>query len=62
MMREVNIMKPTPIITVIRPVLTAEEREKRMQLVNQRIAEFWQAMERRSRDEKGEIRKDAESL
>lgn len=63
-----NALKTTPNwlmgynVTVIRPELTAEERAERQQKVEKCIADFWQAMERRSRDEKGEIRKDAEPV
>lgn len=53
---------PEPNVTVIRPELTEDERAERQQKVEKCIADFWRAMERRSRDEKGEIRKDAESV
>lgn len=38
---------PKPIITVIRPELTAEEREKRMEAVKVAMVAFWQARERK---------------
>ena len=39
-------MKPEPIITVIRPNLTEEEREKRIKQVEKCISDFWLAMKR----------------
>lgn len=53
---------PDSNVTIIRPELTAEERAERQKKVEKCIANFWQAMERRSRDEKREIRKGAESV
>jgi hypothetical protein len=36
-------MKPEPIVTVIRPVLTSEEREKRIEAVKDAMVKFWTA-------------------
>lgn len=38
-----------PVVTVIRPQLTQEERERRMQVLSDRIAAFWRAIERNER-------------
>lgn len=42
-------MKPEPVITVIRPQLTPEERERRMKILNERIVAFWRAVERKEK-------------
>lgn len=39
---------PEPVVTIIRPQLTPEERERRMQILSDRIAAFWRAIERRN--------------
>ena len=39
--------KPEPVVTVIRPNLTEEEREERQKKVEKCIADFWRAMERK---------------
>lgn len=36
-------MNPEPIVTVIRPALTAEERERRMEAVKEAVRNFWLA-------------------
>ena len=38
-----------PVVTIIRPQLTPEERERRMQILADRIAKFWRAVERNER-------------
>lgn len=40
---------PEPIIRIIRPQLTQEEREQRMQVLSDSIAAFWRAIERNER-------------
>ena len=40
---------PAPIVNIIRPQLTPEERERRMQVLSDRIADFWRAIERNER-------------
>ncbi len=40
---------PEPVVTIIRPQLTPEERERRMQVLSDRIAAFWRAIERNER-------------
>lgn len=41
---------PEPIVTIIRPNLTPEEREKRIENIKKCVADFVIAMERRKRD------------
>ena len=43
---------PEPIIRIIRPQLTTEERERRMQILADGIAKFWRAVERNERRKK----------
>ena len=43
---------PEPVVTIIRPQLTPEEYERRMQKIKQSVSAFWLAVERR-RHEKG---------
>lgn len=40
---------PEPVVTVIRPQLTPEEIERRMQALSDSIAAFWRAIERNER-------------
>lgn len=40
---------PEPIIRIIRPQLTPEERERRMKILNERIVDFWHAVERKEK-------------
>lgn len=40
---------PEPVVTVIRPQLTPEERERRMKILNERIVAFWRAVERKEK-------------
>lgn len=42
-------MSPAPIVNIIRPQLTPDERERRMQVLSDRIADFWRAIERNER-------------
>ena len=42
--------KPEPIVTVIRPNITEEEREKRQKKVEKCISDFWLALEKRKVD------------
>lgn len=44
-------MNSKPIVTVIRPNVTAEEREKRIERVKQCMVDFWLACPKR-KDEK----------
>ena len=45
-------------VTVIRPELTPEEREKRLEEVKRRMRDFWAAMER----SKAEVQNDTPAL
>ena len=45
---------PEPIIRVIRPQLTPEEREARMNELKRAVGEFWLAVERSGANEKRE--------
>lgn len=45
-------MKPEPIVTVIRPNLTPEEREKRIERVKQCTIDFWNAKMRNEKEER----------
>lgn len=39
-------MMPEPIITVIRPELTAEERAERQKKVEKCVSDFWKALKK----------------
>ena len=43
-------MKPEPIVAVIRPNLTPEEREKRIERVKQCMIDFWNAKMRNEKE------------
>ena len=43
---------PKPIITVIRPNLTADEREKQIDAIKAAMVEFWRAKEARDAADK----------
>lgn len=45
---------PEPVVTIIRPQITPEERERRMQVLSDRIAAFWRACERRNYEKRKE--------
>ena len=45
-------MKPEPIVTVIRPNLTTEERAERIERVKQRMIDFWIAKMRNEKEER----------
>lgn len=45
-------MKPEPIVTVIRPNLTPEEREERIERVKQCMIDFWIAKMRNAKEER----------
>ena len=47
-----------PIVTIIRPELTPEEREKRLEEVKRCMRDFWAAIERR----KAEVQNDTPAL
>lgn len=41
--------QPAPIITIIRPQLTPEEREARMEQLKRAVADFWIEVEKAKR-------------
>jgi len=46
---------PEPIIRIIRPQLTPEEREARMQDLKKAVVKFWLAVERSGANEKRKV-------
>ena len=47
-------MSPAPIVNIIRPQLTPEEREARLEELKRAVGEFWLAVERSGANEKRE--------
>lgn len=41
---------PEPVVTIIRPQLTPEEYERRMEIIKKSVSDFWLAVERRKQN------------